>query len=321
MRAPNLAVPGSGRWRRTPPAIFPPIMGLFGLGLCWRRAAEAGMLPGAVGEMTLGAVTLLFLFAAFAYLAKLARRTAALVDDLRILPGRAGLAAMVLCVYLLSIALLPYWPVLARAVLFAGLVAHLGFVAVLVHVFVTGPAEQRRVSPVWHLSFVGFIIGGLAAALMGMEFLALFILAATAIMATTVWAISLDQIVREGVPAPLRPLLAIHLSPAALLGMVAARLGLLSLAQIFAVLAALLLAVMVLRLRWLTQAGFSPMWGAFTFPLAATGSLWLGLGGVWLWPGMAVLAVTTAVIPAIAWGVLRMWASGQLAVRTNAATA
>ena len=107
-----------GLWRRTPPAVFPPIMGLFGLGLAWRRAAERFSVPDGLAEAILGAVTLLFLFAALAYAVKFARRPMVLLEDLRILPGRAGIAAMVLCLYLLSFTLAPYGPALAQAVLF-----------------------------------------------------------------------------------------------------------------------------------------------------------------------------------------------------------
>ena len=85
-----------GLWRRVPPAIFPSIMGLFGLGLAWRRGVAAFGLPAGIAETILGAVTLLFLFALVAYSAKFLRRPAVLVEELRILPGRAGVAAMLL---------------------------------------------------------------------------------------------------------------------------------------------------------------------------------------------------------------------------------
>lgn len=310
-----------GLWRRTPPAVFPAIMGLFGLGLAWRRAAAAFDAPAEAGEVILGAVTLLFLFAAMAYAAKLLRRPAVLADDLRILPGRAGVAALVLCIYLLSMTALPYAVGVARLLLSLGLALHAGFVAVQLYVFATGPAAQRRVTPVWHLSFVGFVIGALAAAGLGQTGLALILFGLTALGAAFIWAVSLEQIVREDVPAPLRPLLAIHLSPVALLGLVAAALGLQAVALGCAGVAALLLGWMVLRALWLTEAGFSALWGAFTFPLAATASLWLVLGGAWLWPGLAALALATVVIPPIAWKVMQAWARGQLAVKTNAAVA
>lgn len=310
-----------GLWRRVPPAIFPPVMGLFGLGLAWRRGAEALDLPRGIGEAILGAVTLLFLFALLAYAAELLRRPAVLAEDLRILPGRAGVAAMVLCLYLLSITLAPYAEAPARAVLWAGFAVHLGFVLVLGRQLLAGPAEQRRVTPVWHLSFVGFIIGALAATVFEAYLLALALFFVTALVAAFVWAASAEQALKETVPAPLRPLLAIHLAPLALFGLVADALDLEAVALGAAGIAALVVLGLTARARWLTEAGFSALWGAFTFPIAATASLWLSLGGIWRVPGAVALAAATLVILPIAWKVIALWARGQLAVRTNAATA
>ncbi len=310
-----------GLWRRTPPALFPPVMGLFGLGLAWRRATEVAGVPAGIGEAILGAVTLLYLFALLAYGAKMLRRPVVVAEDLRILPGRAGVGTMVLCLYLLSLTIVPYAADAALGLLYAAFVIHGAFVLVLIYVFATGPAEQRRVTPVWHLNFVGFIIGGLAANALGLDIAALIVLGVTALVAVAVWAVSADQMVKESVPPPLRPLLAIHAAPAALLGLVAKGLEFHSVALLFAVLAAILVAFLALRALWVTAAGFSPLWGAFTFPAAAVASLWLALGGFWHWPGVVLLALSTLAIPVIAFRILRLWAGGQLATKTNAATA
>lgn len=310
-----------GLWRRVPPAIFPPIMGLFGLGLAWRRGESAFDLPAGVAEAILGAVTLLFLFGLLAYSVKVLRRPAVLVEELRILPGRAGVSAMLLCLYLLSLTLAPYLPGAARALLWCAFALHGAVVPVFVWVFVTGPAEQRRVTPVWHLSFVGFIIGALAAAVFEDYLAALGLFVVTAVIAALVWAVSAEQLVKETVPAPLRPLLAIHLAPVALFGQVAQALELHAVALGCGGVAGLLLLWFIARARWLTEAGFSALWGAFTFPLAATAGLWLGLGGVWRLPGGVALIAATLVTLPIAWKVVAAWARGQLAIKTNAATA
>lgn len=310
-----------GLWRRTPPAIFPAIMGLFGLGLAWRRAGEVFEWTEGPGETILGAVMLLFLFSAIAYGTKLIRRPKVLAEDLRVLPGRTGLAAGVLSIYLLSLTVMPYDENAGRQVLYVGLALHLLFVGVLIYVLAAGPAPQRRITPVWHLSFAGFIIAALAA--VGLQYygMALILFGLTAIVAAFIWAVSIEQFVREDVPGPLRPLLAIHLSPVALFGLVAAGLQLDAVAMGAAGIAALMLVWMLARARWLTESGYSALWGAFTFPLAATATLWLTLGGLWVWPALAALLLATIIIPAIAWKVLRAWAGGQLALKTNAAIA
>ncbi|MCB2068115.1 MAG: hypothetical protein KDE15_15900 [Erythrobacter sp.] len=308
-------------WRRTPPAVFPSILGLFGLGLAWRRGGLLLDWPGEIGEIILGAVSGLFAVAALAYAVKLLRRPGVLAEDLAILPGRAGLAALCLSIYLFAAALWPYAPMVARGLLFAGLGWHVLVAVVMIVRFAKGPKEQRRVTPVWHLSFVGFIVAAMAAQPMRLAEMAEIIFIVTFVLALIIWGISLEQARRETVPAPLRPLLAIHLSPAALFGLVAAGFDLQSLAMGFAGLAGAILILLVIRVRWLTEAGFTPFWGAFTFPLAATASLWLALGGIWAYPGVIALAAASAIVPVIAWRVIRLWARGQLATVTNAAVA
>ena len=141
-------------WRAMPPAVFPPLMGLVGLGLAWRRVLYALQLPEAPAELILGAVSLLFLFALALYAAKALRRLAAVPEDLRTLPGRAGLAALTGTVMLLAAVAGPYSAALAAGMLWAGLVLHAGQAALALRALAqTG----WRVDPVWHLSFVGFI--------------------------------------------------------------------------------------------------------------------------------------------------------------------
>jgi len=308
-------------FQRMPPAVFPAIMGLFGLGLALRRAAAEGLVPAAIGEAVLGAVSLLWIFAAFGYLAKIAQRPGVVMEDLAVLPGRTGLAAGSLGLLLLAATLLPLNPLLAGVLMGAGLVLHLTLAFALILYLAKAPEEARVVTPAWHLHFVGFIIAGLTAAPLGWTALAQALLFGTGSVAVLIWGISLWQLVRRIPPAPLRPLLAVHLAPASLFGLVAALLGEVTLAQGMAVLGGAMLIAMLVVARWLTAAGFSALWGAFCFPLAAYCSLLMLLGGLWLWPGVVVLAGAVGIVPVIAVKVLQAWVKGGLAAKTNAATA
>ncbi|MDT8855694.1 tellurium resistance protein [Paracoccaceae bacterium Fryx2] len=306
-------------FQRMPPAVFPSILGLSGLGLALRRGLEALDLPAAPAEALLGAVFLLWAFAVVGYAVKTARRPGVVAEDLRILPGRAGLASMTLGLLLLAAVLEPYAPGAARAALFLGLALHAGLAGLILRQILTAPQGGRDVTPVWHLSFVGFIIGGLAAFPLGLPGLGNALLWGTIPVAMAVWGISLVQLLRRIPPAPLRPLLAIHLAPASLFGTVAALAGLPVLAAGFAVLGATILLALLAAGRWITASGFSPLWGAFTFPLAAyAGSLFAQ--GFDL-PGIVVLMAALALVPWVAIKVLKSWAKGELAVKTNAALA
>ena len=310
-----------GLWRRTPPAIFPPTLGLLGLGLGWRQGVGEFGLPPGLADAFLGGVTLLALFALLSYLVKLMRRPGAGLEDLRILPGRAGLAAAVLCLYLLAAVIGPFSAPQARPILIIGIAAHLLLTVAVVRALASGPAEQRRVNPVWHLLFSGWVVAALVAGQLALPMLATGLFWLALLAAVAIWTLSLQQFSRETVPAPLRPLLAIHLAPAALLGTVAAGLGGEAIAQVFALLSALMLAVLVVRGPWLLAGGFSPLWGALTFPLAASATLWLSLGGVWRIPGGIVLVLATLAIPPIATRIYKMWAKGDLALKTGASIA
>jgi tellurite resistance protein len=278
-------------------------------------------IPGEAVELFLGGCTLLYLMMAVAYAAKLVRRPGVLHDELQVLPGRAGVAAAVLSMYLLAAVLAPYVPAAARVILLVGLGAHLALVGLSVLELIRAPAERRRVTPVWHLTYSGFVVGALVAPGVGFAQLGFVLAWVGAASALLIWGASAEQFRRERVPAPLRPLLAIHLSPGAILGSIALEAGQPGLALGFAVFAAALLVAFAGSARWMLNAGFSPLWGALTFPVAATAQLWLAMGGGWQIAGAAVLILATLGIPVIAFRVLRAWASGALAIKTNAAVA
>lgn len=304
---------------RMPPAVFPALLGTLGLGLALRRAEAALGLPEGLAEVVLGAAVALWAFATFGYLVKLARRGGTLIEDLRTLPGRAGVAAASLGLLLVAAAVVPYAPTLARGVLFAGLGLHAALAGLVIWLFLKSPPEAREVTPVWHLNFVGFILGGLTAVPLGMIWLAAALLWLTMPVAVAIWAVSLVQLWRRPPPAPLRPMLAIHLAPAALFSTVATGIQAWLIALPALVLGAVLLIVLVSAGRWLAASGYSALWGAFTFPLAAFVSALFALR----MDVTATLFLIAALglIPPILYRVLKAWASGDLALRSNAAEA
>jgi tellurite resistance protein len=245
-------------------------------------------------------------------------------EDFRVLPGRAGLAAMSMCVMLFSVVILPYAAGVAEALLVLGLVLHTVIAISALRIVLAGPEEARRVTPVMHLTFVGFIVAPLAALPLGMSALTDSILWYSVVAALLIWAAGLKPLLAGTAPPPLRPLQAIHLAPAAFIATVAHLAGQPALGNAFALFAVLLFVVLIARVRWLTAAGFSGFWSAFTFPLAAfAGMLFvvaLGLGSetVRTLAGLALVLATLA-IPPIAFKVIQLWARGTLAEKTNAA--
>jgi tellurite resistance protein len=209
--------------------------------------ARSARLPAVAGlaEAFLGAVILLFAFAAVAWASKPLRRPAVLAEELRVLPGRAGVAAAVLCVFLTAAVLVPYAPGVALAMVWAGIALLAGLGALIAHAFLTGPEEARVVTPVFHLVFVGYIIAPLALIPLGQGGVSAAIFWLTLAVAALIWAESLRQFATRIPPAPLRPLLAIHLAPLSLFATVAALLGWSGLALAFALAGLALLAVLL----------------------------------------------------------------------------
>jgi tellurite resistance protein len=202
----------------------------------------------------------------------------------------------------------------------AGLAAQAGLIGLLLWLFARLPAEARAVNPVFHLVFAGHMLAAFALVPLGWTGLAAGLVWLGLATAAAIWAMALPR--AGGVPAPLRPTLAIHLAPASVLAAAAALLGWEGMATALGLWAALIAAGLALRAPWLMAAGFSPFWGAFTFPLAAFGQAALRtLGEPGFWLGVAVAAVAAGFIPWVAWRVLRLWPGGQLARRTNAAVA
>lgn len=321
---PPLVPRSPGLWRTTPPAIFPPLMGLFGLGLGWRVLADQpGLQPlEPIGEAILGATLLLAAFAVVAWMSKPLRRPRVVLEDLRVLPGRAGLSGLALSVILSGAALVPYAPraALTLAFLGSGLLAVVG--ALIAWTLLTGPREQRMVTPVFHLTYVGFILGPLTFARLDMTTLSTVILLATLPVALAIWAASLRQLLTHTPPAPLRPLLMIHLAPANFFTIVSVLTGHTSIALVFEAVSLAILAALLVSMRWVLAAGFTPLWGALTFPTAACGTaLILSSGTPGLWLGGALLAVASVLNPWVAFRVFKSWAKGDLAAKTNAATA
>ena len=317
-------MPTPSFWRRTPPAVFPALFGALGLGLAWRRAGGMVEFAGGVSELILGAATLIYVGAALAYAVKFMLRPAVILEDLKILPGRAGLAAMSLSTLLLAAVFVRYSDGLATLLLFFGLGLHAMLAALVIWTLATGPKEMRQITPAWHLAFVGFIVAPLSATPLGYGTISGAILGGTITIAALIYGVSLAQMLRQPPPPPLRPLLAIHLAPFSLFGTAAAQLGLWQLAWIMACLAIFAAMALLIRARWLTQAGFSPLWGAFTFPLAAFSGLMFVMGSqsiAFAIIGALSLAGATILIRYVVARVLQLWAKGTLASTTNAAVA
>ena len=315
------------RFRRVPPAVFPALLGLLGLVSAWYKAAGVFGVSTALVDVGLGMVTLLFLFFLGLYIAKLAHRPGVALDDARILPGRTGIAALAIGCIVLASLLAGLQAGIALAFLAIGVVVLALLALWVLPQRLRGTDTAGPLTPAMHLVFVGFILVPLAAVPLGVlgAVLPWVILYCTGAALVIAGATLKALVLGEGAP-PLRPLHAIQLAPPAFIASGLFLTGFDRLAVLALAWAGLTAALLILRLKWLVEGGFSPMWAAFTFPVTAlAGALLLAserLGAGWLAvAGGVVLIGATLYIPVIAYRVLKLWASGALAIKTNAATA
>ena len=313
-------------FRRTPPAVFPAILGLMGLGLAWQKGADAFGVPTAIVELFLGAVSMIFLFAVGSYWAKFLKRPSVWAEDARTVPGRGGLAAKTISMMLFAAVLVPYSHTLATIALVMGFAGHLAGAGFTLFELWRAPERLGPMTPMLHLVFVGFIVAPASAVPLGYYMLMPSLTIYALIVSTIIWARTLPPLFHGKNPAPLRPLQAIHLAPAALIGSVALLIGQDLIANAMIGWSSLIFFVLLLRGPWLTEAGFSGFWSAFTFPTAAFAGLWCAVANTRDWPGAdtigaVLLIATTLIVPPIAFKVLRLWADGTLAAKTNAAIA
>ena len=313
----------AGLWRRVPPMVFAPILSLLALALAWRWAAETFHLPLALPGFLDGLAVAPFLFAALAYLVKVARRPGVIIDECAALPGRVGLGAAALSLYLCAGVLAPHALWLGRAVLVLGLAAQIGLIWPGLRQIGATAEGINAIGPDWQFAPSGLLVAAAVAPMLGWAGLGRVLIYPGALLALAIAAISLWQLRRHRVPAVLLPLLALHLMPAAAYGIAALQLGGPLLVPAYGLVLAGLLLLPFLAIR----AGTGLFLSVITIPLALSAAFFVRLAlafpGWWWFALLAafLLVVATFLCIPMAFLILRDWARGRLAVRSNAAIA
>ena len=312
-------------WRTTPPAIFPVALGFLGLGVIWRKAASVLPVPTLIGELIMGLSAAYFLFFLLSYLAKLAARPGVLLQDLKTPPARGGLSAIGMALMLLAAILLKFGWALAW-LWWAGVITQIA-VALLVLVLLARDApEMRGFNPFQYLTFVGLIVAPIAGVPLGYPQIS-FWLAMAALVGFVVVTIGYGlKLISVRPPQPLRPSLTIVLSPLSLFALMFVQMGASAAYAIFYWASWAVALALILAARWMTKGGWTPIWGAFTFPVAAFTSMQItaasmhgglvALTGVWLG-----LSVATPLILFVTYRASQAWSKGELAKKTGSATA
>lgn len=310
-----------GLCRRVPAFLFVIVTGLYAVALGWRAAAQGLGVPPAIGELALGGVTLLFLFALGAYALKIGRRPAVLLEDMAILPGRLGVAALVTGLYFLAVAITPYGAPLARLALFLGLAFHALFALWLARYLARLSGAERIWSPAGHLYLGAVLVAAFAAQGLGQEMLGAVLFLIGLLAALVVWMQGANRLSGPDLAPPLRPLHGLHLFSAAAAGLAASADGSIGLPIALAPMCGVLVGLFAVMARHLGKGGFSFLWAVWLAPFGLCASFWIGLGGMMPVAGGVLLVAASLASLYVAGRLLKMWLSGQLAIRTNAASA
>lgn len=312
-------------WRTTPPAIFPVALGFLGLGVIWRKSANVLPVPVWIGDVIMGMSTLFFLFFLASYLIKLMARPKVLLEDMKTPPARAGISAIGMAIMLLAAIFLNFGWSLAW-LWWIGVGVQILVMALVLYLLQQGPPELQTINPFQYLTFVGLIVAPIAGVPLGYGQVS-FWLAMSALVGFVVITIGYGaKIIRVRPPQPLRPSLAIILSPLSLFALMFLPMQAEMAFQIFYWLSWVTAVALAGLSFWMAKGGWTPIWGAFTFPVAAFTSMQISaadtLGGVL--PAIGVWAGMLVATPLILYVVYRStiaWTKGELAKKTGAAQA
>ena len=312
-------------WRSTPPAIFPVCLGLLGLGLGWRSAADVLPVAVDIGDVLLGLGSAYYLVFLTFYLCKLAARPGVLLEDMTNPAARAGVAALAMSMMLLAAALLPLG-VSVPPVWWTGVILQVGASAMGCFAIWKDPPGMRQFSTFQYLTFVGPVVGPAAGIPLGYvtESLVLTLAALVAYVVITVGYCG--RLLRRLPSLRMRPALAIFLAPICLFATSFGLLGFDWAFHLFYWLANAVALVLLVLTPWMIRGGYSPVWAAFTFPIAAflqvqvlavaKGDGVLAVAGTY-----ATMAIGTPVILYVVYRSTMTWVTGELAASSGAARA
>ena len=296
------------------------------LALGWRNAADVlPQVSPVIGDLLLGLSTGFFIWFLLFYFAKVIARPGVVMEDMRTPPARAGMAAAAMSMMLLAAALLRL-DVQAPIVWWIGVAMQLFASAVVLIAIWNDPPEKRHFSTFQYLTFVGPVVGPIAGIPLGYVWESI-ILTLAALVAWVIVTVGIGLTYRrDPLPVPLRPSVMIFLAP---LGLFALSFGALGYEWAFALFywtGNIVVLGLILLLPWMIRGGYSPVWAAFTFPLAVflnvqVMAIGKGYGALAQFGAFASLAIATPVILLISYVSIMQWVTGDLTKKTHGAIA
>ena len=304
-----------------PVPLFAMSMGLAGLGLAWRGAAETLAWPAAIGEGVLALAAAVFLATAVLYGLKAMRHTASVVAEFRH-PVRVNFFPCIsISLMLLAVAALPYADPPARILGGLGAAVQFVFAVVIFRRWIVNNIEIQHSSPAWFIPVVGNIVAPLGAVPLGLIEIGWFFFAVGMVLWIVLFPIVINRIIfHHQMAEKFLPTLFVLLAPPAIGCSSSVLLSggeLTVLARVLFHVGLFITAVLISMAPLFARVPFSLAWTAYTFPTAAMAAAALRYHA--LVPGpvtqniaVALLLLSSAIIALVAVRVARPVAAGAI---------
>ena len=314
--------PAAPRISYFPISLFASVMGVGGLAVAWRRAADVFSVSVAIGQTLAWVAAAFFAVVFLAYAAKLARAPRAVLEEVSHPVKMAFVPTTSIALLVLAAALLPEHPRLAEPLWWTGAVAQGILTLLVVRAWIGSPKMRtEHIHPGWFIPPVGNIVVPLAGVAFAPSEVTWFFFGVGIVYWIALLPLVLGRLIAaEPLPPRLLPTLAVLISPPAVGAIAWVKLGgawgdpVSTILLAVAVFQGILLLAQIPELR---KAPMGPSNWAYTFPLAAlTAALladaaatgcdacrWLGIGFLAL-ASAVVLWVTLCTIRSVVTGTL-----------------
>jgi tellurite resistance protein len=257
-----------------PASFFGIILGLTGLGTCWRIASKLWPLPGWVGETLMLGATAIWAILILLFAAKWLWRKSDALAEFRHPVACCFIGLVPVSTALIGLAVRPYQAYAAAVLAIVGIVGQLCFGVYRTGQLWMGGRDPATTTPVLYLPTVaGSFVSAITLSSFGHVDWAVPFFGAGMLSWLAIESVLMHRLYTVSeLPPPLRPTLGIQLAPpvvgcAAYLGITSGPPDMFAQALLgYGVLQTLLL---IRLLPWICQAGFSAGFWAFTFGVAA----------------------------------------------------
>lgn len=312
----------AGQLTRVPVAFFAIVLGVVGLGTCWREATRLWGVPGWIGEALLAIGAVVWLVLLVLYAAKWCWARAEALAEWRHPVICCFIALIGMATLLVALAVLPYARPVSVGLFVVGALGQLAFGVWRTGALWQGGRDPAATTPIMYLPLGGGnFVSAMVAGALGYQALGVLFFGAGIVSVVAIESVIVQRLyTAPALPVPLRTSMGIQPAPAvvgcvAYLAVTAGPPDLL--AQILLGYGILQMLIVLRLLPWLGQQPFAASYWAYTFAAAALAISAMrfverGSGGIYEPIALAAFLVANLVIGLVALGTLRLVLAGKL---------